>query len=506
MTVTSPFGLAAAMLLPRARRWSTPGAFARAIDPQSRQSPVLDVLDAELVSLVDDPDSPDRLMFFMPPQEGKSQRVSRRFPAWLLAHDPTLRIGIVSYELESAVRWGRAIKRDLEANPDLNVRLMQDSRAAGRWETTMGGGVVCVGIRGALTGKPLDVLIIDDPVKDRASAESRVLRDSAWDFWEQVGELRLSSRGKVVLIMTRWHDDDLAGRLIKREPEEWRVVSIPAISEGDGDPLGRAEGVELESVQRRKAGHFRRLFAKMTRYAWLALYQQRPSAAGGNLFKRADWRFWRYTHDPHAVGEVVRLGDTDVSRDLRDATRFITVDLAVSTRTSADYTVASAWGLLPGGELLLLDRVRDRVDDAGHWDLIAPLRDRWLGPYDTVYVESRMFGTTLVYAAGQAGWPIQELQADVDKLTRALPGADLVRQHRVFLPAGAPWLDDWLDEHADFPNVAHDDQVDTTAYAARVALAHWLPPATAPRPSRDSGGYVDPEARAGTLDWMTEEF
>lgn len=501
----SAFAVAAGLLAPKARRYPTPGALALDVDHATRQSPVLELLDRELVALIDDPDSPDRLMFFMPPQEGKSQRTSRWLPSWLLAHDPTLRIGIVSYELESAVRWGRAIKRDLEGNPDLGVRLMRDSRAAGRWETTRGGGLVCVGIRGALTGKPIDVLIIDDPVKDRAAAESKVLRAQAWEFWEQVAELRLSSRGKVVLIMTRWHEDDLAGRLMKNAPDEWRVVSVPAISEGKDDPLGRPEGVELVSVQGRKPGYFTKMAAKMARYAWLALFQQRPSALEGNLFRKGDWRYWRHDDAPHAVGQPVLLGVEATHRDLRDAFRFITVDLAASTRTSADYTVAAAWGILPNGELLLLDRVRDRVEDSGHWDLIRPLRERWLGPYDTTYVETAMFGTTFVYAAGQSGIPLEPLIADRDKVTRAMAAAPLVKQHRVHLPADAPWLDEWLEEHAEFPTGAHDDQVDVMAYAARVALAHWTPPGNPTRPA-SSSRYEDDGYGGGSIDPMTAPF
>ena len=509
MTAASPFMVASDLLTPKPRRWATPGAIARACDPNVRQSPVLDLLDAELVAVHDDRDTPDRLMFFMPPQEGKSQRVSRWHAVWLLAHDPTLRIGIVSYELESAVRWGRAIKRDIEANAALlGVRLMADSKAAGRWETTAGGGVVCVGIRGALTGKPLDVLIIDDPVKDRAAAESRIQRDAAWEFWEQVAELRLSSRDRVVLIMTRWHADDLAGRLLAAAPGEWRVVSVPAISEGTGDPLGRPEGEELTSVQGRKPGHFTRMAEKMARYAWLALFQQRPSAAEGNLFKRGDWRYWRTTDTgAHGVGQPVKLGDEEVLRDLSQAFRFITCDLAASTRTSADYTVATAWAILPGGEMLVLDRVRDRVEDSGHWDLIAPLRARWLGPYDVTYVETAMFGTTFVYAAGQAGVPLEPLHPDKDKVTRALAAAPLVRQHRVHLPAAAPWLDEWLEEHAEFPNGTHDDQVDTLGYAARVALAHWIAPDMhAPAAPRGSVRYADDGLGGATIDPMTAAF
>ena len=137
--------------------------------------------------------------------------------------------------------------------------------------------------------------------------------------------------------------------------------------------------------------------------------------------------------------------------------------------------MAAAWAIVPWGDLVLLDRVRVRVPQEGHFEVLTPLRQRWLRPYDVTYVESRMFGTTLVYSAGRAGIPLAELQADTDKVTRALPATDLARQHRLWFPANADWLDEWCDEHAAFPNGKHDDQVDVTGYAARVALTHWLP-------------------------------
>lgn len=448
------------------RRWATPGAMAAHLDSSTRQTPALDLLDRELVDCLDGDN--ERLMFFMPPQEGKSQRVSRRTPLWLLEHDPTLRIAIVSYELETAVRWGREIKRDIDLHPDLGIRLRKDSSAAGRWETEQGGGVYCVGIAGALTGRPVDVLIIDDPLKDRAAAESKTMRDRCWDFWENVAKVRLSSRGRVVVILTRWHTDDLAGRLEKNEPGEWRVVRIPAIAEDD-DPLGREPGEELRSAQARKPGYFRQLAKSLSSYVWTSLFQQRPTQASGGIFLRGDWRFWEPTRDG------IRVDDLEVM--LRDCHRFITMDLATSTRTSADWTVAAAWAVTRHGDLVLLDRVRERVPQTDHMKLLEPLRQRWLNRYDTVWIESRMFGSTLVYSLGRKGLPVRELEADADKLTRALPYADLVSTHRVHVPKNAPWLDQWLDEHADFPNVTHDDQVDVGAYGARVLLAHWAAPA-----------------------------
>lgn len=453
----------------RRKSWATPGLMASDLegDRPNQQTPALDLIDGLLARLATG--DCRKAMVFMPPQAGKSERCSRRFPLWLLVRDPTARIAIVSYSLELAVRWGRQIKRDIEANPSLGITLRQDSQAAGRWQTEQGGGIYCVGVGGGGTGVPMDYLIIDDPVKDRAEAESATMRDRAWDWWESVAKVRAD---RTLLIQTRWHTDDLAGRMLEREPSEWDVLSIPAVAESEDDPLGRDIGDEIVTP-RWPVGHYADLQKTTSPYVWASLYQQRPTAAEGGIFKRGDWRYWeQYTDE--AGSTMLRL---DADRyALADCSRFVTIDLAASTKTSADYTVAGAWAITPGGDLVLLDRVRARVPEMDHAAFLEPLRQRWLQRYDVVHVEQSMQTSTLVYALGRQGVPTAPLKADADKVTRALAAAGLVRQHRVWLPREAAWLDEWLDEHSDFPNVAHDDQVDMGAYAARVAIANWLAP------------------------------
>ncbi|WP_173390956.1 phage terminase large subunit [Actinomadura litoris] len=517
MTVLDPVqGVAAAILAhfeppppPRGRRWSTPGQLARAIDRATRQTAALDLIDRELVELADG--DTDRLQLYCPPQEGKSQRVSRRFPLWLLAHDKTLRIGIVSYNDNKALRWGKAIRRDAADNPQLGIRLRKDTRAAGYWETEDGGGVICAGIAGGITGEKVDVLIIDDPFRGRAEAESATYRDAAWDWWESNGSTRGSSRFKVCLMMTRWHCDDLAGRLVTREPGRWRVVSIPAVAGkgvqikgadgraktvwvADGvDPLGRAPGEELVSVQDRKPGYFHGLQEVRSPYVWRSIYQQTPVAAEGNMFRRSTFRYWNpmpadLSRHGTADGRRVDLDSRPVFLD--DCWRLATVDLAASTKRSADYTVVSAWAISPDGDLILLDRARKRVVEEDHWDLARPLVSRWA--LATVFVEKSFISSTMVIDATKAGLPVEPVAADTDKVTRAVPATSRLKAGRVWFPAEADWLDEWCDELAAFPSAAHDDQVDTLSYAARVVAAHWLPQETADQ--------VDQRRTAGPAD------
>jgi predicted phage terminase large subunit-like protein len=501
-----------------AKTWATPGAMAVELDRGTKQTPALRVIDEHLALWIRGElptGNGSYLMVSMPPQEGKSQRISRRTPAWLLYNDPTLRIGIISYNDEKAERWGKQIRRDVEASPELRERIhiRKDSRAASKWETEQGGMVICAGIGAGITGEPLDILIIDDPVRGRAEAESDTYRENAWDIWESNLTTRQGDNFRVIIMMTRWHEDDLAGRLLKREPGEWHVLSIPAIADSSDDPLGRQLGEEMDSTRKRPPGYFHKLKALRSPYVFASIYQQRPVPGEGGLFPRSKWRYWWPETLPH--GPVLRVGPRDGVQSawpLADCMRFLTVDLAASVKTSADYTVIAAWAITPDGNLVLLDRWRGRVTEREHWDKARALLERWDVP--KMYVESRMFGTTLVYAAGRAGLPIEELQADTDKVTRATAGADLLQQDRVWLPANAAWLDEWLDEHGSFPNAAHDDQVDVTAYAARVVLAHWLrEPAPETYAQTEYTALVDPidrlfgaELGSAGVDLMTAGF
>ncbi|MGI5423070.1 phage terminase large subunit [Actinomadura luteofluorescens] len=476
--------------------WATPGEMAKALDPTTVQTPALDVIDRELVQLADG--ATDRLMIFMPPQEGKSLRTSQRFVEWLLRRNPDMRVAIVSYADEMARRWGSDIKLDVETfngdegTIDLGLRLRADNRAAGRWQIDgHKGGVYCVGVAGALTGKPVDLLVIDDPIKDLEQAQSAAYRERAWRFWQAVAVPRLGPGARCVLIQTRWHEQDLAGRLLRHEPGRWRVVSIPAIAETADDPLGRRPGEPMISARgERDWAGIRRSVGE---YVWSALYQQRPAPAAGGLFKRAKLRYWTPMVDDasrHGLTGGRRVDLAGRVLYLDDCWRFLTVDLAASTKTSADYTAAGAWAISPDGDLVLLEAARARIEETDHWSLVRPLRERWAA--DTVFVESRMFGTTMVIDATRAGVPVAELKADTDKVTRALPATARADAGRLWLPASGDEATNVVDELLAFPNGAHDDYVDVVSYAARAAAAHWLPQESAEQEqARRAGGRPD---------------
>jgi predicted phage terminase large subunit-like protein len=328
-------------------------------------------------------------------------------------------------------------------------------------------------------------------VKGREEAESQVIRDRTWDWWENVALTRLSSNGICILMMTRWAEDDLAGRILARpSPLQWRILKIPAISHGRGDPLGRPEGEEMPSVRGRPPGYFTHRRATTTPYVWASIFDQSPTAAVGNFFRRASFRYWRTVTgqpDPAAVlarrsmvGAWIELEGRRVDLTDPGVWRFATCDVAASEKTSSDYTVVSVWCIDREGDLILLDRARAHIEMADHFAMARPLRDRW--HYDVLYVEHSFYSKTLVVDARTAGIPVAEVQADTDKVTRAIPAAGRLHSGKCWFPAGAPWLDEWENELASFPRGNHDDQVDTFSYAARIAAAHWTPPKPPDRP------------------------
>lgn len=468
------------------RKWASPGEMSKDLDPKTKQTPALDVIDRELVALADREIS--RLMVFMPPQEGKSERCSRRFVEWMLSQEPDLRVAVVSYTDEMARRWGDQIKQDAQAyngdegTVDLGIELRSDSRAAGRWQIKDHlGGVYCVGTGGSLTGKPVDLMVIDDPIKDLEQAQSTVYRKRFQNFWQGVCVPRLGPGSRVLLIQTRWHEEDAAGWLLKQEDgADWRVISIPAIAEGDrdavpfvdlapGDPLGRKVGEPMVST--RDTLEAKRDFDKIRRsvgeYVFAALYQQRPAPAAGGIFQKDKIRYWSMNSPDLDGNASIDVGGQRTM--LSNCWKFQTIDLAASTKTSADYTVIGTWAIDLNGNLILLDAFRGKISPDQHWSAARAQRERWGS--DVLYVESRMFGTTIVYEAGRNNVPVVELQADTDKLTRALPASARLDAGKLWFPslAQAPWVQDWIDEMTAFPNATHDDTVDVLAYAARVA-------------------------------------
>ncbi len=262
MAPVSPWEAAARMFeLPKPEQvWASPGALAQAGDPSTVQTPAWELIDAALMDV--EAGRCDRLVISMPPQEGKSTRVTKFGPLWALTRNPDRRIVVVSYSADLANEFGRDIRGFITSNQgeddtlDLGLRIAPDNGSVSSWKIAgHRGGVRSIGLSGGITGRPADWLFIDDPVANRERAESEAYRRQAKSFWTSTGSTRLAPGAPVVLILTRWHEDDLAGWLLGREDgHRWRVINIPAQADhnpdkGESDPLGREPGEYMRSAR-----------------------------------------------------------------------------------------------------------------------------------------------------------------------------------------------------------------------------------------------------------------
>jgi predicted phage terminase large subunit-like protein len=438
-------------------RYITPGALAQAMDPRTVQTAALDLLDGSLVDVAEG--NCKRLIFSMPPQEGKSERVSRRFPVWLLARNPDLRIAIVSYELGVARRWGRAIRNDIALHAGLGLTVRRDTSAAHEWQLDGAiGGVYSVGIGGALTGRPVDALIIDDPLKGRKEADSPTYRQACWDFWTDTARTRLAPDAVVVVVQTRWHEDDLTGRLRSGPSSgDWRYINVPAQAEDADDPLGRLPGEFLTSARGRTPQDWEDTKRDVGASTWASLYQGHPAPAEGGLFKRSNWR-----HYPASRA----VGRPDGTMWVHDADEIIqSWDMTFKDTKGSDYVVGQVWARF-GAEAHLLDQVRDRLDFPATCRAVQALSAKW-PQANAKLVEDKANGPAVISQLRSTVPGLIAVNPEGSKYARASAVSPFQEAGNVVLPdpVVAPWVGEYIVEHSSFPNAPHDDQVDATSQA-----------------------------------------
>lgn len=391
-----------------------------------------------------------RLMVFMPPRHGKSELITVRYTAWRLLQDQRLNVILGSYNQKLADKFSRRIKRIVRgaASPLPNNPLLN---AMSEWETSGGGVVRAVGVGGGITGFGAGLIVIDDPVKNRAEAESATYRERVWEWFNDDIYTRMEPNAAIILIQTRWHEDDLAGRLLKEMKdggEPWEVVSLPALAE-DGDPLGRKPGTAL-CPKLFPVKTLLKYQKKLGTYSFSALYQQRPAPAEGGQFKR-EW--------------FTKIVDA-APRGLRWKRGY---DLAISTKTSADYTASFRCAYDRRGNLYIADGYRARIEyPEQRRYIVACMNDEG----DTEHgIESAAHGKAVVQELRSdenvRRFAFREVKVAGDKLTRALTWLNLAEEGKVFLVRG-PWIDEFVDEIARFPTGRHDDQIDAVSVAVQM--------------------------------------
>ena len=463
---------------------ATPGDIAKALMPSTVQTPALDLIDRELMQAMEESEAgkQPRLMIFMPPQEGKSERVSHYFPLWLLRRNHDLRIAIVSFDKSTAERWGRDIRNDInnfdgqDGQIDLGLRLRKGSKSAGRWQLDdHRGGVYCVGADGALTGRPVDVLIIDDPIKGLKEARSDVIREQAKAFWRGSAITRLAPNAIIIIIQTRWHEDDLSGWLLSESRADarrwqWRVVNIPAQAERTEDSYGNPlpnvlpdslerpkpeegeEGDYMVSSRGRTKEQWEHIKAEVGQVVWAALYQQRPAPEEGIVFLRKWWQFYD-------LPRAIRRPDGSY-RALKDGQLIQTWDCAFKDTDGSDFVVGIVMQK-NGAEITVLDLVADRMDLVATCNAMRQMTAKW--PQARLkLVEDKANGPSVIASMNKEIGGVVAYTPQGSKLARAYAIQPFAEAGNFWLPSPrlAPWVSDFVNELASFPNSAHDDQVD----------------------------------------------
>lgn len=394
-----------------------------------------------------------RLMITMPPRHGKSELASRRFPAWYIGRNPGKQIIAASYNSDLASDFGREV-RNIVSSPEYSklfgTALAADSQAANRWHTDAGGMYVAAGVGTAITGRGADILLIDDPFKDREEADSEIRRGRVWDWYTSTAYTRLMPGGAVVIINTRWHDDDLSGRLLadmQDSGDQWEVLSLPAIRP-DGSALW-PEWYPLERLEQ--------IRSVLPARDWNSLYQQNPIPDDGDYFK-SDW-----------------LNDYDQLPD--GLSVYGASDYAV-TDGGGDYTEHGVFGIDTAGNIYVLDWWRGQTS-SDVWierkcDLIlqhSPVC--WFGEAGPIRRAVEPFMMRRMQERN-AICRIEWLASIADKEARARSIQGMASMGRLYFPKNAPWKGDVQAQMLRFPAGKHDDAVDVFSLIGR-GLQHVRP-------------------------------
>lgn len=466
--------------------WTLPDFQLRLIDALNRlENDTLTNPDGEQV---------DNLLVTMPPRFAKSSISTVLFPAYFMARDPERFLMSCSYNAQLATDFGRQVRALAESDelsqafPDF--RMSKDSRAADVWRTENNGAYFAVGIGGTTSGRPANLLILDDPIKSRDDAESITQRNKTWNYYTSALATRLQpqntgSRAKQIIVLTRWHPDDVAGRLQRSadwKEGRWHHVDFKAIIEvrpqvqrdqlPPDHPLFMAHGplqclkladrlapdpsqpateaslwperFPIDELQRRR---------RLNPREFASLYQQTPYILGGNLLRTEWWRYYPVDLRPERFTSLV-----------------IAVDTAYKRTESNDYSVALVAGIDSGGDIYIVDIMRARFEFPELKQRLIHLNAHWRGKgLRATYIEDKASGMSLIQELKRhSGISVIPYKAIHDKVARVHSILPLIEGGRVFLPEEAPWLDDFIAEATAFPGGTHDDQVDAFHIAVDV--------------------------------------
>ena len=404
-----------------------------------------------------------RLMLMLPPRSGKSEIVSKRFPAYVFGKDPDISIISTSYSADLASRNNRGVQQIIDSDEYREIfptttlcgkgnRGIGDNtylRTSEAFEIVNHKGIYrSAGVGGGITGMGGDILLIDDPIKDRMEADSETIRNKVWDWYTSTLYTRLMPGGGIIVIMTRWHTADLCGKLLEAMQrgtgDKWEVISYPAIA--TQDELHRKAGEALHP-ERFPIERLLQIKAAIGSRDWEALYQQSPTVDGGAIFKE-EW-FKTYTTLPEF--------DTVIQ----------SWDMTFKNTGTSDFVAGQVWGR-KGADCYLIDQIRGRMSFTETLEAFVKLTKKYPKALRKL-VEDKANGPAVIDVLKHSVQGIIPIEPDGSKTARAYAVTPMFEAGNVYLPAPdvAPWVRDYKAELTAFPMAAHDDQVDATTQALR---------------------------------------
>tara|TARA_R110000868_G_scaffold192737_1_gene437291 strand:+ start:149 stop:1744 length:1596 start_codon:yes stop_codon:yes gene_type:complete len=406
----------------------------------------------------------DRVCVNIPPRHGKSQLVSIYFPAWFIGRNAGKKVMMVSHTTDLAVDFGRKVRNLIDTEPykDLfpSVSLATDSKSAGRWNTTTGCEYFACGVGSSIAGRGADLLLIDDPHSEQDVLNGNfAVFEKAYEWFAYGARTRLMPGGRVAIVQTRWHTDDLTGRVVRdmtqnEGADQYEVVEFPAILDVEvEDDEGNVsiqqkplwpEFFDITALLRTKAS--------MPTFQWNAQYQQNPTAEEAAIIKREWWQLW-LKDEPPAVEYII-----------------MSLDAAAETNNRADYTALTVWGVFvhpttERHEIILLNSIKRRLEFPELKQLCLEEYKHW--EPDSFIVEKKSAGTAVFQELRRMGIPVAEYtphRGTGDKLARLNSISDIIASEIVWVPAKR-WAEELVEEVAGFPFASHDDLVDSMVMA-----------------------------------------
>lgn len=397
----------------------------------------------------------DILAISLPPQHGKSMSITETLPSWYLGRYPLNRVIEVSYSEDFAKLFGRRNKLKIEEfGKDLfEIGIAKSPNSATEFELTNNvGGMISRGVLSGITGRPANLIIIDDPVKSAKEAYSKAYRDSVFNEWTMSMKTRLAAGSKVIVIMTRWHEDDLVGRMLETE-QNIRVINLPCEAES-GDPLDRNPGEALAPEIGKGDDwlvDFKSSFiGREGSMAWNALFQGRPTSEAGNIFKREWWKFY------DILPEDIPLWVMSVDATFKDG-------------DDNDFVSITVWGK-KDANIYLVDEVHQKLDFTGTIIQIENLKAKY-PKISMTLIEDKANGSAIISILRKSMMGIVPVNPIGGKVSRANAITPYIEAGNVYLPKYADFTEDFINELASFPNGKHDDRVDSTSQAlTRLAI------------------------------------